>query len=202
MKPSKKSVTLYRPVGPKEYKLIKDSGFTEFPPRLPEQPIFYPVVTEAYAIKIARDWNVKASGIGYVLKFRVDSKFMKNYPVINAAGRQYQEHWIPSEKLPEFNKAIVGKIKTIHTYQKWFIYILRCSDGTLYTGITNNLEKRIKQHNEGKGAKYTRGRGPVALVKCFEVLTKGEALKLEYHIKQLPKEEKLNFHVQEKEKQV
>lgn len=74
----------------------------------------------------------------------------------------------------------------------WFVYILRCSDDTLYTGITNNLERRIKQHNEGKGAKYTRGRGPVALVNSIECSTKSEALKLEYKIKQLPKEEKLN----------
>jgi putative endonuclease len=82
----------------------------------------------------------------------------------------------------------------------WCVYILRCADDSLYTGITNNLEKRIKQHNESKGAKYTMGRGPVALVKCFEVLSKGEALKLEYHIKQLPREEKLNY-VQEKQKE-
>ena len=199
MKPSKKPVTLYRPVGPKEYKLIKDSGFQEFPPRLPEQPIFYPVLTEEYAIKIARDWNVKASGIGYVLKFGVDSQFLKHYDVQQAGGHSHQEYWIPSEELPAFNKAIVGKIEVLHKFEKWFIYILRCNDGTLYTGITNNLDKRIKQHNEGKGAKYTRGRGPVALVKFFEVLTKSDALKVEYHIKQLSREEKLNY-VQEKQK--
>ncbi len=75
----------------------------------------------------------------------------------------------------------------------WFVYILRCSDDTLYTGITNNLERRIKQHNEGKGAKYTRGRGPVTLVKSIECATKSEALKLEYKIKQLPREEKLLY---------
>lgn len=75
----------------------------------------------------------------------------------------------------------------------WYVYILKCSDDTLYTGITNDLEKRIQKHNEGKGAKYTRGRGPVALIKSFECLTKSEALKLEYKIKQLPKEEKLKL---------
>ena len=77
--------------------------------------------------------------------------------------------------------------------KEWFVYIVRCSDDTLYTGITTDIERRIKQHNDGKGAKYTRGRGPVALVKSFECLTKSEALKLEYQIKQLPKNEKLNF---------
>jgi len=76
---------------------------------------------------------------------------------------------------------------------KWFVYIVRCSDDTLYTGITNNLERRIQQHNEGKGAKYTKGRGPVTLVKSFECASKSEALKLEYKIKQLPKEEKLKL---------
>lgn len=75
----------------------------------------------------------------------------------------------------------------------WYVYIVRCSDDTLYTGITNNLELRIQKHNEGKGAKYTKGRGPVALVKSFECLTKSEALKLEYKIKQLSKEEKLKL---------
>ncbi len=73
----------------------------------------------------------------------------------------------------------------------WFVYILLCADDTLYTGITNNLERRIEQHNEGKGAKYTRGRGPVTLVRSFECASKSEALKLEYKIKQLPREEKL-----------
>jgi putative endonuclease len=73
------------------------------------------------------------------------------------------------------------------------VYLLRCADGTLYTGITNNLEKRIKQHNEGKGAKYTRGRGPVALVKSFKRLTKSDALKLEYKLKKLSKAEKLAY---------
>lgn len=82
---------------------------------------------------------------------------------------------------------------------KWFVYIVECSDKTLYTGITIDVERRIKQHNEGKGAKYTRGRGPVTLVKSFEKLTKSEALKMEYKIKQLSKEEKLNYAEEEKE---
>ncbi len=75
----------------------------------------------------------------------------------------------------------------------WFVYIVRCSDDTLYTGITNDLDRRIQQHNEGKGAKYTKGRGPVALIKSFDFATKSEALKEEYRIKQLSKEEKLKL---------
>jgi putative endonuclease len=75
----------------------------------------------------------------------------------------------------------------------WFVYILECSDKTLYTGITNNLELRLKKHNEGKGAKYTKGRRPVILLKYSEVESKSEALKLEFKIKQLPKEDKLKL---------
>jgi putative endonuclease len=77
----------------------------------------------------------------------------------------------------------------------WCVYILKCSDGTLYTGMTNNIEQRLEQHNAGKGAKYTRGRRPVILVKKFDVASKSEALKLEYKIKQLSKEEKLKYEL-------
>src|ERR1700677_4339559 len=70
------SVTLYRPVGPEELALIRESGFRRFPPRLPQQPIFYPVISEAYATKIARDWNVKASGAGYETRFAVLRSFL------------------------------------------------------------------------------------------------------------------------------
>ena len=69
------TVTLWRPIGPKELKLIEESGMRAFPPRLPEQPIFYPVLSEEYAIKIARDWNVPASGAGFVTRFRVSGLF-------------------------------------------------------------------------------------------------------------------------------
>jgi hypothetical protein len=72
------TIMLYRPVGPKELALIRDSGFRAFPPRLPEQPIFYPVLTEEYATKIARDWNVKTSGSGCVTRFSVRRSFLNN----------------------------------------------------------------------------------------------------------------------------
>ena len=68
---SRETTVLFRPVGPTELRLIAESGFRAFPPRLPEQPIFYPVLTEDYARQIARDWNVSASGAGYVTKFAV-----------------------------------------------------------------------------------------------------------------------------------
>lgn len=76
----------------------------------------------------------------------------------------------------------------------WYVYIINCSkDDTLYTGITNNLEKRIAAHNKGTGAKYTKGRTPVTLIKYFECSNKSEALKLEYKIKQLSREEKISY---------
>jgi len=81
-----------------------------FPPRLPEQPIFYPVTTEAYAIRIARDWNVPASGSGYVTRFDVPRDFLDRYAVQTAGGREFQEYWIPAEDLAAFNAAIVGDI--------------------------------------------------------------------------------------------
>ena len=72
----------------------------------------------------------------------------------------------------------------------WFVYIVECRDGTLYTGITDNVETRIKAHNAGKGAKYTRGRGPVKLVYSENNATKGEALKRELDIKRMSREAK------------
>lgn len=77
----------------------------------------------------------------------------------------------------------------------WYVYILECNDSkkSLYTGITNNLDKRITAHNAGKGAKYTKGRTPVKLVRSFICTSKSEALKLEYQIKKLSRDEKLNY---------
>jgi hypothetical protein len=110
------AVTLWRPVGPQELELIRASGMRAFPPRLPEQPIFYPVTTEAYAIKIARDWNVPASGSGYVTRFQVAKEFLDRYAVQTAGGREYQEYWIPAEELDAFNAAIVGEIEVTASF--------------------------------------------------------------------------------------
>ena len=72
----------------------------------------------------------------------------------------------------------------------WYLYILRCGDGTLYTGITNNLEKRLAAHRAGRGAKYTRGRGPLELVYREDCADHSAALKREHQIKSLPRSEK------------
>ena len=82
----------------------------------------------------------------------------------------------------------------------WFVYILECSDGTLYTGVTNNLDKRVLTHNSGKGAKYTRPRLPVAVMAFISGLTKSEALKLEYQIKKKPRIQKVTVLVAYKRK--
>ena len=109
-------VTLWRLIGPRELELICASGMHAFPPRLPEQPIFYPVLTESYAIKIARDWNAKVSGAGFVTRFRVRRDFLDNYAVQEAGGRAHQEYWIPAEELTVFNAAIIGQIEVTATF--------------------------------------------------------------------------------------
>ena len=73
------------------------------------------------------------------------------------------------------------------------IYVLECNDGTLYTGYSNNVEKRIVTHNSGKGAKYTRSRTPVTLKYTEKFKTKEEALSAEYHFKRLKREKKLEI---------
>ena len=110
-----KTIILYRPVGSKELELIKSTDFTAFPPRLPEQPIFYPVLNEEYAAQIARDWNAKynADKIGYVTKFEVRKEFLDKYDVKIVGGATHEEYWIPAEDLEEFNRHIVGKIEVI-----------------------------------------------------------------------------------------
>lgn len=87
MQMSEETITLWRPVGPRELELIQGTGMREFPPRLPGQPIFYPVLSEEYAVKIARDWNVPASGSGYVTRFKVKRSFIERYDVQEAGGR-------------------------------------------------------------------------------------------------------------------
>src|SRR5277367_2309652 len=107
------TVTLWRPVGPRELELIQQADMRAFPPRLPEQPIFYPVLSEDYARKIARDWNVPASGSGFVTRFEVRRSFLDNYSIQKAGGSAHLEYWIPAEDMAAFNEAIVGEIKVV-----------------------------------------------------------------------------------------
>lgn len=103
--------TLYRPVGPNELKKIEESGWKKFPPRLLQQPIFYPVLNEEYAIQIARDWNVPASGSGYVTKFDVNAEYLSKFQRQVVGDDVHEELWIPAEELEEFNDNIVGLIE-------------------------------------------------------------------------------------------
>lgn len=115
-----KQITLYRPVGQKEFDLIKASGFKKFPPRLEWQPIFYPVMNQPYAEQIANDWNTKdafSGYIGYVLAFDMDEGFLKKYPVQNVGGEIHNELWIPAEELDTFNDHIINEIRIVKFFK-------------------------------------------------------------------------------------
>ena len=86
-----------------------------FPPRLPDQPTF-PVLTEDYAIKIARDWNVPTSGSGFVTRFEIERTFIDRYDVPEAGGRSHLEYWIPAEDVDAFNETIIGPIEIVHSF--------------------------------------------------------------------------------------
>jgi len=114
------TIELFRPVGQAELDLIRASGWRAFPPRLPHQPIFYPVTTFDYAERIARDWNTKdaASGFaGYVTRFHVRADFLPRYPLQTVGGRLNQEYWVPAEELEEFNRNIVGLIDVVAEFK-------------------------------------------------------------------------------------
>lgn len=108
--------TLYRPVGPEELRLIEESGWSVFPPRLAGQPIFYPVLNREYAIQIARDWNVKESGSGFVTEFDVETAYLARFEPQVVGGAQHEELWIPADELDEFNAHIVGKIRVVDRF--------------------------------------------------------------------------------------
>ena len=112
------TTTLYRPVGQQELDLIQSSGYLEFLPRLPHQPIFYPVLNEEYATQIARDWNTKSGARrGFVTRFQVRTGFLRRHEIKTVGSSIHQEYWIPAEDLLEFNRNIVGVIEVIAEYQ-------------------------------------------------------------------------------------
>lgn len=111
------TITLYRPVGPVELARIRERQNRAFPPRLPEQPFFYPVCTLEYAEQIARDWNTQAGGVGFVTQFDVEQAFLASYEVHRVGGSSHREYWIPAEELENFNAAIVGSIRVIRRYE-------------------------------------------------------------------------------------
>lgn len=110
---------LFRPIGQQEFDLIKESDFKAFPVRLPEQPFFYPVLTEEYAIQIARDWNAKYNDpkCGYVTRFRVRTSFIDRYEAKTVGAAMHQEYWIPAGELEELNENILGQIEVIAEFK-------------------------------------------------------------------------------------
>ena len=107
---------LYRPVGQAELDLIIAADYQAFPPRLPEQSIFYPVLNEKYAREIAERWNKKSADsgyAGYVTTFEIDDGFISKYRIQTVGASYHQEFWIPAEELDEFNSHIIGKIVVI-----------------------------------------------------------------------------------------
>lgn len=113
------TTVLFRPVGKNELRLIAQAGYKAFPPRLPGQPIFYPVLNEEYATQIARDWNAKhsRSKVGFVTKFAVKADYLAQFPIRKVGGTTHIEYWIPAEKLAEFNQNIVGLIELISEFR-------------------------------------------------------------------------------------
>ena len=109
------TITLYRPTGPVELDLVRQSDFRRWPPRLPGQPIFYPVTNEQYAIEIASQWNIKDSKIGYVTRFQVRTDFISQYAIQKVGGAHHTEWWIPAEELEMLNDNIRPLAKVMDT---------------------------------------------------------------------------------------
>lgn len=111
---------LFRPVGTKELELIAGSGYKKYPPRLPEQPIFYPVLNEKYATEIASQWNVtyNEDHKGYVTKFEIEDAYVAQFAVHVVGDSYHQELWIPAEALDIFNQHIIGYIQVINEFSE------------------------------------------------------------------------------------
>ena len=114
-----KTIKLYRLVGIKELELIMQSGWTTFPPRLEWQPIFYPVLNQQYAARIAAEWNTGdafSGHCGVVTAFDVVEDYCRRYAVQNVGGEGYDELWVPAEELEDFNNNIVGSIHIVEAF--------------------------------------------------------------------------------------
>ena len=114
------SLVLFRPVGQHELELIRVSQYKAFPPRLPEQPFFYPVLNEGYATQIARDWNAKYNEprVGYVTRFHVLKSFLAKYEMHTVGSSNHQEYWIPAAELEALNRNIIGEIEVIAEFRQ------------------------------------------------------------------------------------
>lgn len=121
---------LYRPVGLKEAELIGQSKFTAFPPRLPIQPIFYPVLNFEYAAQIAREWNTKdpVSGfVGFVTEFEVEDKYVGRFDThVVGSNRTHLELWVPSEEMADLTHILLALSKSKqHIMETSFVVTFR-----------------------------------------------------------------------------
>ena len=111
--------TLYRPTGIREFELIMETGFKKFPPRLDWQPIFYPVLNQAYAEQIAREWNTNDAFSGYcgiVTRFEITEECFLRYEVQNVGGSIHNELWVPAGELDIFNESIKNEIRIVKVF--------------------------------------------------------------------------------------
>lgn len=108
---------LFRPVGLEELRLVHRARNRAFPPRLPEQPIFYPVTNEGYAVQIARDWNVRAgTRAGFVTRFAVEDTFASRFERRVVGAKEHEELWVPAEELDAFNDHLEGSIEVVSAF--------------------------------------------------------------------------------------
>jgi len=108
---------LFRPTGLHELLLVLQSELAAWPPRLPEQPIFYPVLNLGYAVQIARDWNTKSEArVGYVTRFEIDDAYASRFERRVVGGRQHEEIWVPAHQLDELNRHLHGPIRVVDAF--------------------------------------------------------------------------------------
>jgi hypothetical protein len=111
------TITLFRPVGWLELRLIAQSEYKRYPPRLPDQPIFYPVLNFEYAEEIARDWNVKHNGAGFVTRFEIRSSVATQYEIqIVGSESRHLELWVPARAQMAFEDGFTSKIEVRSAY--------------------------------------------------------------------------------------
>ena len=111
------TTTLWRTTGPDELALVRGSAWRRWPPRLPEQPFFYPVLNEEYATQIAQGWNTKNGGTGYVTRFEIDTDFIARYERRVVGSKSHEELWVPADELEQFNDHVVGVIEVVAAYR-------------------------------------------------------------------------------------
>lgn len=149
---------LFRPVGLEELRLIDAVDMRAFPPRLPEQPIVYPVLNEEYARQIARDWNTKQhSRVGFVTRFEVDDAYVAKFEPHIVGGRIHEELWVPAEELAEFNRHVVGRIEVVAAYfgEGWR-ELVRDAAGTARL-FERLAASRVEARDDSLGSALKRG---------------------------------------------